>query len=161
MDITIRPVRPEELAAVGDLTARAYEPVLPDGDTYLERLRDATHRAEHTELLVAADPSGTILGSVAFVPPGSVYTEVAGEGEGEFRMLGVDPRFQGQGAAEALVRACLDRARKLGMSRLAISTSPSMHSAHRLYRRLGFDRAPGRDWSPVPGIDLQVYSIDL
>src|SRR5258707_191107 len=82
MDIIIRTARPEELAAVGDLTARAYEAVLPDGDAYLEHLRNAAHRAQHTELLIAANPVGDILGSVAFVAPGSVYTELAREGEG-------------------------------------------------------------------------------
>jgi ribosomal protein S18 acetylase RimI-like enzyme len=161
MDIIIRPARPEELAAVGDLTARAYEGVLPDGDTYLEHLRNAAHRAEHTELLIAANPAGDILGSVAFVIPGSVYTELARDGEGEFRMLGVDPRFQGRGAAEALVQACVGRARELGMSRIVISTGQEMHTAHRLYRRLGFERLPERDWAPVPGIDLHAYSIEL
>lgn len=59
-------------------------------DTYLEELRNAAHRAAHTELLVVVDTAGEILGSVAFVTPGSAYTELAREGEGEFRMLGVD-----------------------------------------------------------------------
>ena len=29
--------------------------------------------------------------------------------------------------------------------------------AHRLYERLGFVRAPGRDWTPVPGVDLWAF----
>ena len=164
MDITIRHARPDELAAVGELTARAYAAVLPEGDSYLEVLRDARHRAEHTELLVAvdtADGGDDVLGSVAFVPHGSPYTEVARDGEGEFRMLAVDPAHQGRGAADALVRACVNRARELGMSRIVISTGPRMHTAHRLYERLGFSRLPDRDWSPVPGIDLRCYSLEL
>jgi hypothetical protein len=36
-----------------------------------------------------------------------------------------------------------------------------MTAAHRLYERLGFTRLPGRDWSPVPGVDLLVYGLDL
>ena len=32
-----------------------------------------------------------------------------------------------------------------------------MRAAHRIYERLGFRRVPGRDWSPVPGIDLLTF----
>jgi ribosomal protein S18 acetylase RimI-like enzyme len=47
------------------------------------------------------------------------------------------------------------------MSRIVISTGQEMHTAHRLYRRLGFERLPERDWTPVPGIELHAYSIEL
>jgi hypothetical protein len=36
-----------------------------------------------------------------------------------------------------------------------------MHTAHRLYERLGFSRLPERDWTPVPGITLRCYSLEL
>jgi hypothetical protein len=36
-----------------------------------------------------------------------------------------------------------------------------MRSAHRLYERLGFTRLPERDWSPMPGTDLLVYTREL
>jgi ribosomal protein S18 acetylase RimI-like enzyme len=36
-----------------------------------------------------------------------------------------------------------------------------MTAAQRLYERLGFTRLPERDWSPVPGIDLLVYTYEL
>jgi hypothetical protein len=44
---------------------------------------------------------------------------------------------------------------------MVLSTDPRMTSAHRLYQRLGFSRVPGRDWSPVPGVDLLVYARKL
>ena len=51
---------------------------------------------------------------------------------------------------------------------LAVSASDSitaaaltMRAAHRVYERLGFVRAPERDWQPMPGIDLLVYRLDL
>jgi hypothetical protein len=34
-----------------------------------------------------------------------------------------------------------------------------MASAHRVYERLGFSRAPERDWQPVPGVDLIAYRL--
>jgi hypothetical protein len=36
-----------------------------------------------------------------------------------------------------------------------------MTSAHRIYERLGFRRAPERDWSPVPGVDLMAFALRL
>lgn len=166
MDITIRAARPEEYPALGELTARAYldDDLLDSGesDSYLLVLRDVAGRAEETEVLVAADSaSDEVLGGVAFVTPGSRYADVAREDEGEFRMLAVAPAARRRGAAEALVRACLDRAREAGLVGVVLSTQPQMSAAHRLYRRLGFVRTPERDWEPIPGLRLQTFSCEL
>ncbi len=166
MDIVIRPAREEEFSAVGELTARAY---LDDGlltfaecDPYLDRLRDAGDRAAHAELLVAVDAAADeVLGSVTYAAPGSRYAEVAGAGEGEFRMLAVASAARRRGVAEALVRACLDRARRSGLERVVISSQQAMTTAHRLYGRLGFTRVPERDWEPIPGTALWAFAVEL
>ena len=44
---------------------------------------------------------------------------------------------------------------------MVLSTDPRMTAAHRLYERLGFTRLPERDWTPVRGVDLLVYALDL
>jgi hypothetical protein len=36
-----------------------------------------------------------------------------------------------------------------------------MVAAHRLYERLGFTRLPERDWSPLPGVHLMAYGLEL
>jgi ribosomal protein S18 acetylase RimI-like enzyme len=163
MDVVIRPARPEEFATLGEITAQAYSDLLPAGaDAYLAQLRDVQSRAEHTELLVATDGTGgELLGGVAFVQRGSSYSNVAGPGEGEFRMLAVAPAAQRRGVAEALVRACLDRATELGLHHLVLATQPNMLTAHRLYARLGFVRAPERDWEPIPGVTLWVMTAEI
>ena len=51
--------------------------------------------------------------------------------------------------------------RALGRRRLVLSTQPTMYAAQRVYERAGFTRAPGRDWSPVPGLVLMAYELDL
>ncbi|OEU85547.1 acetyltransferase [Streptomyces abyssalis] len=166
MDITIRPARDEELEGVGELTARAY---LEDGlltfgadDPYLTHLRAARRRAEHTEILVAVDTaSDSVLGAVAFVGDGGEYADLAGPGEGEFRMLAVRPEGRGRGAGEALVRACIDKARERGLSRLVLCSHDGMTTAHRLYGRLGFVPAPERDWEPIPGLALHAFTLEL
>ena len=76
-------------------------------------------------------------------------------------MLAVDPAARGRGVATLLVRACLERARAAGASRVVICTSTTMLVAHRLYQRLGFTRLPDRDWSPSEGVQLLAYVHDL
>jgi ribosomal protein S18 acetylase RimI-like enzyme len=163
MDVVIRPARPEEFAALGEITVQVYRDLLPVGaDAYLTQLRDVRSRAEHTELLVAADGTdGALLGGVAFAQRGSPYSNVAGPGEGEFRMLAVAPAAQRRGVAEKLVRACLDRATELGLHSLVLATQPNMLTAQRLYARLGFGRAPERDWEPIPGLTLWVMTAEI
>ncbi|SFD34956.1 GNAT family N-acetyltransferase [Streptomyces aidingensis] len=163
MDITIREALAEELLPAADLLTRAY---LDDGlltfgtdDPYLATLRDTPHRAAEAELLVAVDPAdGALLGTVTFAPEGP-YAEISRPQEAEFRMLAVSPAARGRGVGEALVRACIGRAQSRGMRGIVLSTSPLMHTAHRLYRRLGFARTPERDWSPTPDFTLHVYTL--
>ncbi|MBO8186932.1 GNAT family N-acetyltransferase [Streptomyces spirodelae] len=165
MDITVRTARPEEYAQAGELVARAFLDggllTYGDSDPYLNSLRDAAGRAAHADLLVAEDPQGALLGTVTFVGEGGRYAERARAGEGEFRMLGVRQSARGRGVGEALVRACIGRARDLGLSGLVLSTLPTMHAAHRLYARLGFLRAPERDWEPIEGATLLAYTLTL
>src|SRR6476619_4304467 len=51
-----------------------------------------------------------------------VVAEVSRPGEAEFRMLAVAPGAQRRGAGEALVRACVGRARALGAEALVLYT---------------------------------------
>ncbi|WP_405588783.1 GNAT family N-acetyltransferase [Streptomyces sp. NBC_01092] len=168
MDFAIRPAAPGEFDALGEITARAY---LDDGlldfgesDEYLGELRDVARRAAAAEVLVAVD-GGRLLGGVTFVPSGGPMADIAGSGEAEIRMLAVDRAARGRGAGEALVRACVDRARATeGCVRIVLSTQSTMHGAHRIYARLGFVRTPERDWNPIPHLDditLLTYELTL
>jgi ribosomal protein S18 acetylase RimI-like enzyme len=165
MSFTIRPVEPADFAALGEVTVQVYKdllPPVPEAAAYLEQMRDVRSRAEDTELLVAVDDAtGAVLGGVSFVRPGGSYAQSATSDEGEFRLLAVASAAQRQGVGEALVRACLDRARQLGLSGMALTTQQNMQAAHRLYRRLGFERAPQRDFEPVPGVVLWVFTTEF
>ncbi|MEU9199080.1 GNAT family N-acetyltransferase [Streptomyces sp. NPDC048332] len=166
MDMTIRPIEPAEHALLGEITAGAY---LGDGlldlgadDPYLVQLRDVPRRAAEAEVLVAADARGHVLGGVTYAPPGNPWADIAAADEAEFRTLAVSPEARGAGAGEALVRACIDRARgTAGVTGIVLSTQPAMHGAHRIYQRLGFVRTPERDWSPVAGLTLLTFRLEL
>ncbi|WP_128379523.1 GNAT family N-acetyltransferase [Streptomyces cavernae] len=166
MDILIRPASPDEYDLLGEITAQAY---LRDGlldfgesDAYLGELRDVAKRAGAAEVLVAVEHDH-VLGGVTFVPSGGPMADIADLGEAEIRMLAVASEARGRGIGEALVRACVERARNTeGCLRVVLSTQPTMHTAHRIYERLGFTRTPDRDWNPLPDVlDITLLTYEL
>lgn len=132
-----------------------------ESDWYLAELRNVAKRAAAADVLVATQ-DGRLLGGVTFVPSGGPMADLARPGEAEIRMLGVARAARGRGAGTALVQACIDRASAAGNG-IALSTQPVMHAAHRIYERLGFRRAPDRDWKPIEGDDftLLIYELTL
>jgi len=159
----LRRARPEDHAAIGDITLAAYEPMLGEAESsYSERLRNAEARDREAELWIAVGPDDRdVLGTVTLCREGSPWREIGVADEGEFRMLAVAPHAQGQGVGEALVRHVLDRFREEGALAVVLSTTPGMVAAHRLYERLGFSRCPERDWEPLPGVELIAYRLEL
>jgi ribosomal protein S18 acetylase RimI-like enzyme len=158
----IRRAEPRDHAAVGEVTVAAYAS-LPEATEsgYTDKLRDAATRDREAELWVAVDDADRVLGTVTVTHDGSPWREIGRGEEGEFRMLAVSPDAQGQGVGAALVRLCIDRFREVGAPGIVLSTLHAMSPAHRLYERHGFVRVPERDWSPVPGVDLVAYHLDL
>jgi ribosomal protein S18 acetylase RimI-like enzyme len=158
----IRPVRPEEYEALGELLVAAFRslpPLMPEPEDYERDLRDVRRRAEDACELVALTPAGELLGGVTYVPgPGSRYAQDLAEGEAGIRMLGVDPARHGRGIGRALTEACIDRARSDGRTCLRLYTGTWMLAAQHLYERLGFRRVPERDF---PSHGVLAYAIDL
>jgi ribosomal protein S18 acetylase RimI-like enzyme len=162
-DLIIRPATEADLPAVGSVTVEAYS---VDGfvgahDDYARILADAVSRHREADVLVAADDTGAVLGTVTVVLPGTPYAEISQPGELEFRMLAVSSAARGRGVGEALVRAVIDRARSAGIGKVVLSSSEKMLAAHRLYERLGFTRLPERDWMPLPDVKLKAYAYGM
>jgi GNAT superfamily N-acetyltransferase len=159
--LVVQPARPEEFERIAELTVGVYVDGALATPEYVPRLADVAGRAAQSELLVVRNGDGRVVGSVALVLAGDFGEVTTSDDEAAFRMLVVDAGERGSGIGELLVTACLERARAAGKRRMVLSTDPRMTAAHRLYERLGFSRLPERDWSPMPGIDLLVYSLDL
>ena len=161
--VTVRPARDDELDAAGALVAEAYRvmPGMDGDDEYLEFVRDARARVGKSEVLVAVDPAGRVLGSVSYVPGvESELAEAERPGEAGFRMLGVVAEARGHGVGRALVQGCIERARAADRTALAIVTMPDWRDAERLYRGMGFRRATERD-VVGDGYRLLAYVLEL
>ncbi len=164
MPLTIRRVRPGEYRAVGELVLAAYRalPYYHPEPEYEADLLDTGRRAEVAEVLVAVDGEDQVLGAVTYVTSShNEYAEWDDDDAAGFRMLAVALDAQGRGVGEALVRACIAQGRADGRGRLVLHSTPWMTTAHRLYARLGFRRAPERDYSPLPAVPLLGFELDL
>ncbi|MFF1302544.1 GNAT family N-acetyltransferase [Streptomyces sp. NPDC058307] len=163
MDIVIRAAEPAEYETLGEITAQAYLRdgllLFGDSDWYLEELRDVAKRAAAADVLTAV-ADDTVLGTVTFVPSGGPLADLARPGEAEIRMLAVAHAARGRGVGQALVQACVDRASAMATG-IVLCTQPTMHTAHRIYERLGFTRAPERDWKPIPGDEFTLLAYTL
>jgi ribosomal protein S18 acetylase RimI-like enzyme len=162
-EFVVRPVREDELDAVGEVTVRAYKAdgYFAGNDNYRPELADATTRFQESELVVAVDSDGTVLGTVTIAFPGTKYAEISRDGELEFRMLAVDPAARRRGVGEALIRAVIERAREAGLPRVVMCSQSGMTGVHRIYERIGFRRLPERDWKPREDVLLIGFELDL
>ena len=142
----IRDVRPHEHERVGELTVAAYAALPVDHlwGGYDDEIRKVAERLERADVLVAVE-NGEIVGAVTYTSdPESPWLEWNEPGEAQIRLLAVDTVVQGRGIGEALVLACIARAREQGMA-ILLHTTNHMPAAQRLYPRLGFVRRPERD----------------
>ena len=148
--ILIRPAVPADFDAIARITRDAYLAAgyFESADhPYMQQIQNVGQRAAAATLAVAGEP----------------YADIAFSDELEFRMLVVDPSVQRSGAGKAMVQAIIKHARALpGIHAVALTTGESWESAHGLYLKTGFVRAPERDWL-VPGTDIKllVYRQEL
>lgn len=162
-DLQVRPAAADELDDVGELTVAAYrvDGMLDEDAAYELELADGAARAANGLLLVAVDDSDSLLGAVSYCRARSALAEIAREGDSEFRMLAVSLKARGRGVGEMLVHACAARARADGSTDLVLCTLRSTEAAQRLYRRLGFDRLPDRDFRAGDGTQLIAFGLEL
>ncbi len=110
--VRIRPVGPDDFAAIALLTVSTYvgEGHVHPESLYVAELSDTGTRAREAEILVA-ERDGDLLGSLTIARPGTPYADIARPGELEFRMLAVAERARGAGVGTALVRTVIETAR--------------------------------------------------
>jgi GNAT superfamily N-acetyltransferase len=103
--VTLRLAAPSDFPEVRRITQDAYLQAghFTADHPYMSVLEDVEHRAEHAQVWVA-EAAGKVVAAVTLTFAGQPYSEIARDGELEFRMLAVDPAHQGGGVGRAVVR---------------------------------------------------------
>jgi len=157
--ILVRDARDDERDAMRALTLRAYAEFAtvmdPDAWSALDGSVRSALAADTGAHRIVAERGGELVGSVMLYPPATQAYGALSEALPwpELRLLAVEPSARGSGVARRLVEECIRRARAMHATELGLHTSSSMHAARRLYRALGFERAPERDFQP-PGAEV-------
>lgn len=153
----VRQAIPSEYQALGSITVTAYEqlPGMPDSSEqpdYYSMLYDVKHRANNptTEILVAVSSGNELLGGVMFIGDvkyyasgGSVTKNTNCSG---IRLLVVKPEARNLGVGKALTRACIKRAKNIGVSQVILHSTKSMEVAWKMYEKMGFLRSRDLDF---------------
>lgn len=165
--IQVRDAREDELAAVRELTLRAYAEyasvMTPSAWAALRQaVVTALDTGQQVERIVA-EQGGALVGSVMLYPASADAYEggVGRVSAPEVRLLAVAPEARGRGVGLALVEECVLRAQAAGATELGLHTSRSMKAAIRMYRRLGFERVPERDFRPSGAEIVEAYRLVL
>jgi ribosomal protein S18 acetylase RimI-like enzyme len=164
--IILRDARAGELDTVAQVMAAAYAQYIPPNPrgvllAYRDDIRDVRSRLGESTLIVGEE-GGVIAGAVTYYPDAS--KETAGgwpAGWAGLRLLAVHPDARGRGIGRLLTEECIRRARAAGCPSIGLHTTELMAVARAMYERLGFARAPERDFSPIPEIRVMGYRLNL
>ena len=166
--LTIRDARPADRDAIRALTVAAYGEyagvMAPAAWGALESALHAALASDDPAVQrIVAEREGRIVGSVMLFPPESdAYAGLTDAAPApELRLLAVAPEGRGGGTGRLLVEECIRRARSSGATELGLHSSRSMRSAIALYTRLGFTRAPERDFQPEGAELVEGYRLLL
>jgi GNAT superfamily N-acetyltransferase len=94
--------------------------------------------------LIARDDGGAAIGVATIF---WTWSTTAAARVGTMNDLFVSPDGRGSGAAEALIRACVERCRERGAVRLEWQTALDNHRAQAVYERVGGKREQWLDYS--------------
>lgn len=114
MTVVLRRAVPADFAEVRRITRDAYLRAghFAADHPYMTVLEGVEHRAEHAQVWVA-ETAGKVVAAVTLTFAGQPYSEIARDGELEFRMLAVDPAYQGRGLGWGVVREIVEHVRQL------------------------------------------------
>lgn len=138
MTLTIRPIRPEDDAAMAAVIRTVMPEFGADGPGFAIHDPEVDHLAEAyaapgAAYFVVVDAAGRVLGG-----GGVAKLEGAEDGTCELRKMYFLKEARGTGFGERLLRHCLQVAKELGYRRIYLETLTGMDAAMKLYAKVGF-----------------------
>jgi ribosomal protein S18 acetylase RimI-like enzyme len=99
-----------------------------------------------------------IVGAAYIIPSGNP-TDLFKAEWSYIRMVGVDPKYQGQGIAKTLTKMCIDFAKQNNEKTIALHTSEFMDAARHIYENIGFKVL--KEIPPLFGKKYWLYTFDI
>ena len=158
-EFTIRNAKEKEFKNIGELMVQVYSalegfPKVDDQPEYYEVVKNVGDLTKNpnTELIVAVSKQGKIGGAVVYFKDlkdygsgGSISLENEKNAAG-FRLLAVDPETRGMGIGKKLILECIKRSEASNFEQIIIHSTKTMHTAWKMYEKLGFKRAEELDF---------------
>jgi ribosomal protein S18 acetylase RimI-like enzyme len=149
-EVVIREVRPEEVEAIAEIAAAAWEPIYEHYRRTMGEEMFAGLHANWRERKAAQVRSASKAGSGTFVRVAEADGRIVGfvtfdvketTRVGEIGNNAVHPEFQGQGIAQRMYAQAFDEMKRLGMRFVKVTTGgDAAHApARRAYEKAGFD----------------------
>jgi ribosomal protein S18 acetylase RimI-like enzyme len=143
-DVTIRPYRPDDLAALKRLTVESFE-----GVTLEQNVEEALgilnghdwrwRKERHIDEDVAANPAGVFVAEADGQLVGYVTTRIdRAAGQGRIPNLAVAAGTRGRGLGRRLIEHALDYFRREGLAYAVIETMAQNAAGNHLYPACGF-----------------------
>ncbi len=152
----------QQLKALGILSYGQFSKVL--SAEHFEKLKTNLHNEDQLVELIRISTSfvcvdqDQIIGMAYLIPSGNP-TDIFNAEWSYIRMVGVDPKYRGQGIAKTLTKLCIEKAKKTNEKIIALHTSEFMHEARHIYEDLGFKVL--REIEPRLGKKYWLYTLDL
>lgn len=127
------------ISEVSESLAEAFARLMPQLSPQLDAPgREALERivAGDRTLLLAARDDERIVGMLTLV-----WYDIPSGRKAWIEDVVVDAAARGCGAGEALVRAALEHAARIGAAKVMLTSNPAREAARALYRKAGFEEA--------------------
>jgi putative acetyltransferase len=121
---------------------------------------------ESHDLMILDDPEGKIINNGGFIWLAKEGDTIVGtaaiikESDAIFELakMAVDEAFQGKGISKLLIETCIDKAKKMGVSKLELFSNHQLITALRLYEKYGFKHVDVTN-SPFKTADVKMEMI--
>jgi putative acetyltransferase len=161
MALRIRPIRPEDDAAVAGIIRVVMPEFGADGPGFAIHDPEVDHMSKAysgpgAAYFVIEDPQGRVLG-------GAGVAQLAGGRPDtcELRKMYFLPELRGKGMGERMIRHCLETAKRLGYTRCYLETLTGMDAAMALYQKVGFQKLCAPEGATGHGGCDRWYAMEL
>lgn len=130
-----------QLMELGQISYGQYAPVL--GAEHFATLHKFLHNEKAwTEMVAGSYPfvceADGIIAGMAFLVPHDNPTDIYDKDWCYIRMVGVHPNYAGQGIGKKITMLCIEKAKALQETTIALHTSEFMDAARHIYEQIGF-----------------------